>query len=45
MSLACDKLLRVSYLGYSSHPKDRGDVFLRNVGGLRTDYTALHLRK
>jgi alpha-N-acetylglucosamine transferase len=25
--------------------EDKGDMFLRNVGGLSTDYTALHPRR
>jgi hypothetical protein len=27
------------------HPEDRGDVSLRNIGRLSTDYTALYLKK
>jgi hypothetical protein len=32
-------------LGLLINPKDGGDIFLRNVGGLKTDYTALYPQK
>jgi hypothetical protein len=36
--------MQVSYLA-SFDPEDGGDMFLRNIGCLSTDYTALYLRR
>jgi hypothetical protein len=35
----------VFFLGVFSGPEDGGNMFLRNVGSLSTDYTALYPRK
>jgi hypothetical protein len=41
---ACHLLLRWFLAGLFFEPEDGGDMFLRNVGGLSTDYTALYTR-
>jgi hypothetical protein len=38
-------LLSGFFLGLQVEPEDEGDVFLRSVGRLSTDYTALYPRR
>jgi hypothetical protein len=42
---ACRLLLTVFLLGFFSSPKDGGNMFLRNVGELLSDYTPIYIRR